>query len=335
MNDAFRQHLEAKPVRFQSRSCRVIDLLSIVSAVLRLQSTRFGCGDRVWRQGTCLACELQFLQRLRDAEDFVERCGKSLVSGVTEERQSSFIGVNRRPADGYEISRTRSHLAGDRDMQNKSVMQLRNPRSDRNHNRIIIERSSGETRLSRTCLKFAVLFAIFWFSPSHGAAVDFYGSDPLGSTGLTVGPDVDLLNTDQFNLSTVFGNPGTGDFGSVPHFMVLTPEDWLIDISDLSGLTLGTEEFGTFTAINGNVVSRSPEFVIVELNGLFERASFDDTAASMHFAMTKTGQSVSWSGTLAVGMNSGTGNVVPEPQASVFAVLGVLSLMFLARRRHS
>ncbi len=158
------------------------------------------------------------------------------------------------------------------------------------------------------CLGVAlVILTLLVLLPGHSVAVDFYGSDPLGSTGLTVAPGVDLLNSDQFHLATVFGNPGTGDFGTVPYFMILTPEDWLIDISDLSGLTLGTEEFGTFTSTTGSIVSRSPEFVNVELNGLFERASFDDTAATLHFAMTKTGQSVSWSGTLAVGMDSGTG----------------------------
>ena len=186
------------------------------------------------------------------------------------------------------------------------------------------------------CLGVAlVVLTLLGFVPGHSAAVDFYGSDPLGSTGLNVAPGVDLLNSDQFYLATVFGNPGTGDFGSVPYFMILTPEDWLIDISDLSGLTLGTEEFGTFTSTTGNVVSRSSEFVNVELTGLFERTSFEDMAATLHFAMTKTGQSVSWSGTLAVGMNSGTGNVVPEPNSGIVAAMGFISLFVLTRRHRN
>ena len=258
---------------------------------------------------------------------------------MTDERQSSFTGLNRSPANGCETLSPRPHLAGDRDMQSKSIMQLSGARSDNRQVQSAISESSPypcTAPFLGRCLGVAlVILTLLVLLPEHSAAVDFYGSDPLGSTGLTVAPGVDLLNSDQFYLATVFGNPGTGDFGTVPYFMILTPEDWLIDISDLSGLTLGTEEFGTFTSTTGNVVSRSPEFVNVELNGLFERAAFDDTAATLHFAMTKTGQSVSWSGTLAVGMDSGTGNVVPEPNSGIVAAMGLLSLFVLTRRQRN
>ena len=261
------------------------------------------------------------------------------MSGMTDERQFSFTGLNRRPANGCETFSPRPHLAGDRDMQSKSIMQLSGARSDIRQVRSASSESSPNhctVPFLGRCLGVAlVILTMLVLLPGHSVAVDFYGSDPLGSTGLTVAPGVDLLNSDQFHLATVFGNPGTGDFGTVPYFMILTPEDWLIDISDLSGLTLGTEEFGTFTSTIGNVVSRSPEFVNVELNGLFERASFDDTAATLHFAMTKTGQSVSWSGTLAVGMDSGTGNVVPEPNSGIVAAMGLLSLFVLTRRQRN
>lgn len=163
-------------------------------------------------------------------------------------------------------------------------------------------------------------------------AVDFYGSAPLGSTGLVVGPGVDLLNTDQFHLTQVFGNPGSGDFGSVPYFMILTPEDWLLNLSDFSGLSLGSEEFGTFTANSGSVISRSSNFVNVELTGLFAHSSVEDAGADLHFAMTQTGESISWSGTLSVDSGQ-AGNVVPEPSSAPLGIIGAVSLLLLTRRR--
>jgi hypothetical protein len=258
---------------------------------------------------------------------------KSCVSGITSERQSSFTGFNRRPAGGCESFCTRPHLAGDRDMQSRSATQLRPLRQI---NRILFFDSGPQDRriFGRGVAVSVFLLLIFSFFSSRGLAVDFYGSDPLGSTGLTVAPGVDLLNTDQFYLTQVFGNPGTGDFGSVPYFMILTPEDWLIDISDFSGLTFGNESFGTFTATSGSVVSRTPDFVTAELTGLFDHTSVDDTPATLNFAMTQTGQSISWSGTLAVGLDAGS-NVVPEPTSSLFGALGFVSLFVLTRRRRT
>jgi hypothetical protein len=190
-------------------------------------------------------------------------------------------------------------------------------------------RNFGLRRLAMPWVCAALMAVLFCGGPVF--AVDFYGSDPLGSTGLNVAPGVDLLNTDQFYLTHVFGNPGTGDFGSVPYFMILTPEDWLIDLNDFTGLSLGTETFGTFTASTGEVVVRTPDFINVEISGLFDHASVQDAPADLHFSMTQTGQSISWSGTLLV--NSGqSGNVVPEPTAASLGVLGFVGLLLLARR---
>ena len=50
--------------------------------------------------------------------------------------------------------------------------------------------------------------------------------------------------------------------------------------------------------------------------------------------MTKTGSRL-LSGTLAVGMDSGTGNVVPEPNSGIVAAMGLLSLFVLTRRQRN
>ena len=213
-------------------------------------------------------------------------------------------------------------------MQSKSALQLRR----KNQNSLFERRPRNNGGSGRGIAFFFYLVLFFSFFSGQGLAVDFYGSDPLGSTGLTVAPSVDLLNTDQFHLTRVFANPGTGDFATVPHFMILTPEGWLIDFSDLSGLSIGNESFGIFTSTSSGVVARSPDFVTAELTGLFDNALVDDTAATLHFAMTQTGQSISWSGTLAVGLNA-VPNVVPEPNAAVFGILGFFSLMLLPQRR--
>jgi hypothetical protein len=201
-----------------------------------------------------------------------------------------------------------------------------------NQNSLFNWRLRNSSGSGRGIAIFFYLALIFSFFSGQSLAVDFYGSDPLGSTGLTVAPGIDLLNTDQFYLTQVFANPGTGDFATVPYFMVLTPEDWLIDFSDLSGLSIGNESFGTFTTTSSEVVARSSDFVTAELTGLFDNALVDDTAATLHFAMTQTGQSISWSGTLAVGLDA-VPNVVPEPNSGVFGILGFLNLMLLTQCR--
>ena len=213
-------------------------------------------------------------------------------------------------------------------MQSRSALQLRR----KSQNSFCEWRPRNNGGSGRRVAIFFYLVLIFSFFSGQGLAVDFYGSDPLGSTGLTVAPGVDLLNTDQFYLTQVFANPGTGDFDSVPYFMILTLEDWLIDFSDLSGLSIGNESFGTFMTTSSEVVARSPDFVTAELTGLFDNALVDDTAATLHFAMTQTGQSISWSGTLAVGLDA-VPNVVPEPNAGVFGIVGFFSLMLLPQRR--
>ncbi len=229
----------------------------------------------------------------------------------------------------------RPHLAGNRDMQTRSSTAKSSSRFKMARDSVF-ESCHPYTPYNRILVRriafLCYLLLFFSFFSGHSLAVDFYGSDPLGSTGLTVAPGVDLLNTDQFYLTTVFANPGTGDFGSVPYFMVLTPEDWLIDISDLSGLSIGNESFGTFTATSSEVVARSPEFLTAEVAGFFDHTLVDDMAATLHFAMTQTGQSISWSGTLAVGLDAGQ-NVVPEPNSGMIGVLGCLSLFVLNRRR--
>ena len=107
-------------------------------------------------------------------------------------------------------------------------MQLSCARSDSRQIRSATFESSPHSCTARflvRCLGVAVVvLTLLVILPGHSAAVDFYGSDPLGSTGLTIAPGVDLLNSDQFHLATVFGNPGTGDFGTVPYFMILTPD---------------------------------------------------------------------------------------------------------------
>jgi len=252
------------------------------------------------------------------------------VSGIISERQSLFTGFNRSPADACEELSHAFSSCGYRDMQSKSALQLRR----KNQNSLFEWRPRNNGGFGRGIVVFFYLVLFFSFFSGQGLAVDFHGSDPLGSTGLTVAPGVDLLNTDQFYLTQVFANPGTGDFATVSYFMILTPEaeDWLIDFSDLSGLSIGNESFGTFMTTSSEVVARSPDFVTAELTGLFDNALVDDTAATLHFAMTQTGQSISWSGTLAVGLDA-VPNVVPEPNAGVFGIVGFLSLILLTQRR--
>ena len=106
-------------------------------------------------------------------------------------------------------------------MHSRSALQLRRE----NQNSLFKWRLRNSGGSGRGIAIFFYLALIFSFFSGQSLAVDFYGSDPLGSTGLTVAPGIDLLNTDQFYLTQVFANPGTGDFATVPYFMVLTLED--------------------------------------------------------------------------------------------------------------
>jgi hypothetical protein len=53
--------------------------------------------------------------------------------------------------------------------------------------------------------------------------------------------------------------------------------------------------------------------------------------ANLRFSMTQTGQAISWSGTLMV--NGNMPLLVPEPTASVVALLGVFGFFVWYRRR--
>ena len=166
---------------------------------------------------------------------------------------------------------------------------------------------------------------------------EFQGSDPLGSAGLTVGPGINLLNTDEFSVSHVFANPGTDDFSDVPYFTSAGPATWIIDLSDLSNLSFGSLDFGTFTAASGTIISRTESFVNVYVSGYFDNTtatgvpytnltSASGDLANLHFALSQTGQAISWGGTLNV--ESG----VPEPASGLLALLGIFGFSMGFRR---
>lgn len=166
-------------------------------------------------------------------------------------------------------------------------------------------------------------------------AVDFYGSDPLGSAGLTVAPGIDLLNTDEFSVNQIFANPGTDSFVTVPYFTTAGPVSWMIDLTDLSNLSFGSTDFGTFTGNAGGITSRSASFVNGYVSGSFDNTMasgvpyVDQTSpsgnlANLHFALTQTGQAISWSGTLMV---TDSPSLVPEPASGLSAALGLLGVI--------
>lgn len=185
----------------------------------------------------------------------------------------------------------------------------------------------------------ALVFLVCALSLQVGTVwgTEFQGSDPLGSAGLTVGPGINLLNTDEFSVNHIFANPGTDDFSNVPYFTSAGPATWVIDLSDLSGLSFGSLEFGTFTASTGTIISRTEAFVNVYVSGYFDNTtatgvpytnltSASGDLASLHFALSQTGQAISWGGTLNI--ESG----IPEPASGLLALLGIFALSLGFRR---
>ncbi len=106
-------------------------------------------------------------------------------------------------------------------------------------------------------------------------------------------------------------------------------------------MTLGSQDFGIFTASNSQVLSRDEHFVDVYLEGVFDTTagvggtpfltSATGEMANLRFSMTQTGQSISWSGTLMV--NGNMPLLVPEPTAGMLSLLGVFGFFVWYRRR--
>jgi len=183
-------------------------------------------------------------------------------------------------------------------------------------------------------------------TPVHA---QFVGSENITSIGELVPAGVDLSNTNVFSLSSPspFTGVGGGDFIPSPPLSLLLPSPLIIDLGNITALTLSSAAWGSFTSSGGFIVSRSADFVDVYLTGLFDNFSTDGSIpytvftaaggdpASLRYSMTQSGAAVSWSGTLTVPTAAPP---VPEPSTFVLAVAGLAGLAGLAmirRRRRS
>ena len=116
----------------------------------------------------------------------------------------------------------------------------------------------------------AAVVCLFLTANSQAA---FDGSTSLGSIGNNVSSGVNLANMDVFSVNIPFANAGTGDFSVVPNLTRLNPDPLTIDFNDLGDLTLSAEDWGTFMANEGTIISRSAGLAEVLLTGRYDNSA--------------------------------------------------------------
>jgi hypothetical protein len=188
---------------------------------------------------------------------------------------------------------------------------------------------NGKSRIVSAGIAVLALGSICSASPING-------SDPFAGFGASQnGADlsVSTIITDSAALTS---GAGLGDFSPIPEFANFGPST--LNLTNFAAFTLNNAIYGSFATTSGSIITQTPDFLDVVLDGLYTpgpglAAGLDPTVSSLRISINVSGGSLSEAITLNSPALQSQSNV-PEPGTGVLLLLGgSLTLLGMFSRR--